>query len=177
MIQLDTPQSTANILGDFDGQILSSLDPTECRLARVKHVSYKATIIDKASGMFRKVDSPRQSSLCPSTPIADSVLRAKSPLCDTIRTPDSDSSLLSPGIISTGDHLGFQSIADESQSSGFQNAESTSPSIVDEQEELCPVCLEPIANEIPMAFTMCCNHTFHIECAGRLEGPQCPVCR
>lgn len=45
------------------------------------------------------------------------------------------------------------------------------------EEEFCPVCLEPIDKHFPSSFTTCCGHSFHTTCAGRLSGPQCPVCR
>lgn len=46
-----------------------------------------------------------------------------------------------------------------------------------EDDAYCPVCLESISSSRPCSFTTACRHTYHIECIGKLEGPQCPVCR
>lgn len=45
---------------------------------------------------------------------------------------------------------------------------------------LCVLCLEGLAGDggaLQRSFTMCCGHTFHINCVMKLENPQCPVCR
>ncbi len=58
-----------------------------------------------------------------------------------------------------------------------ENTDSKLKDIANEQEFLCPVCLEAFSSLLPLSFTTCCKHRFHIDCIMRLEGPQCPVCR
>lgn len=45
------------------------------------------------------------------------------------------------------------------------------------RDELCVVCLEPIDPSNPRAITIFCGHTFHFDCAMRMESSQCPICR
>ena len=51
---------------------------------------------------------------------------------------------------------------------------------LDHSDMLCVLCLECMADDrgvLERSFTMCCGHTFHIQCVMKLENPQCPVCR
>lgn len=73
-------------------------------------------------------------------------------------------------IDSLGGEKGGGAPVTQTQISSFDAAMS-------EDTLFCPLCLDTISREKPSTFTTCCNHTFHIECAARLEGPQCPVCR
>eukprot|EP01038_Epipyxis_sp_PR26KG_P013592 gene13592-18242_t len=54
---------------------------------------------------------------------------------------------------------------------------TTSSEATEIEEEYCVLCLDIIRVSMPLSFTTCCNHKFHLECISRLEGQLCPVCR
>ena len=53
-------------------------------------------------------------------------------------------------------------------------------STVTNEENNCPVCLDPMISNVenaPSLFTTVCNHTFHLNCLLQWEDAPCPVCR
>ncbi len=58
-----------------------------------------------------------------------------------------------------------------------ENTTFLNSSLLPQQQDHCPVCLEQLVNGRPQSFTTACGHTFHAACIERLENPQCPVCR
>jgi BRCA1-associated protein len=172
LIQLTSHEYAKRFILDYHKQMLSSLDNTYCLLYLVKNIKYCSLDQWRYDDSF--IESFTRSSRSNSIDM---------PL--PFRSPDAvgDSDLYGNIISETNLQSLYESISSPySRSvSPVRTPHDTMKTSEDDgmmdDEITCPVCLDRIISERPCTFTMGCNHTFHIGCVLRLEGPQCPVCR
>ena len=186
-LELDSEESAKSFIKDFDGQPLSSLEQVSCILYSIKSV-HASTVSCHDTGSeyqygernnitghttFREMPSATDSSRLIPSPTS-SKLRSRalslSSFPTAITAPDNLSA--KPSKITTFSSLGNLPGIETTPLSSPKEAASCPV-----EENFCPVCLEVIHSASPHSFTTACQHTYHIDCISKLEGPQCPVCR
>ena len=170
LMMMESPETAMNLIRDFNGELLTSLEPTTCMIYFVKEVH--------ASSSLSLYNSPMKSikgDLSSDHDKAGSKLDNLIGLVGKTRSL-SDLSMELSAIESMA--LDISSKQHKGGSPGPVNGISLMRlSMEQKEDQICPVCLEPISETMPQSFTTCCNHTFHILCIYKTEGPQCPCCR
>ena len=190
-LELDSEESAKCFIQDFNGQPLSSLEQVTCILYSIKAV-HDSTVNchdsvneyqygernSTVQTVFREIPSATDSAMCQKNHLVlsphSSKLRSRalsfSSFPAAITALDTPST--KPSQITTFSSLG--------NLSGIETAPlsvSKETVLSPAEENFCPVCLEVIHSSHPHSFTTACQHTYHIDCISKLEGPQCPVCR
>ena len=165
LMMMESPETAMNLIRDFNGELLTSLEPTTCMIHFVKEVH--------ASNPLSLYNSPMKSIKGDLSGDHD---KAGSKLDNFVRKTRSLSDL-------SMELSAIESLALDISSKQHKCGESPAPANgislmrLSIEDQICPVCLEPISETMPQSFTTCCNHTFHILCIYKTEGPQCPCCR
>ena len=155
VLEMESDEAALCIIRDFHGQLLTSLEPAMCILYPVRSVTYDAFKCDdesaarggSAAWAFESLSDTNQHSVA----VSD----------------DADISKISAA------EFTLMSLArDAGAGAGVGVGERSG---VSASMDNCPLCLDRLCES--SSFTTCCNHSFHIQCISRLEGPQCPVCR
>ena len=190
-LELDSEESAKCFIQDFNGQPLSSLEQVTCILYSIKTV-HASTVNchdsvneyqygernSTVQTAFREIPSATDSAMCQNNHLVlsphSSKLRSRALSFSSFPTAITalDNPSTKPSQVTTYSSLGNISGIETAP----QNA-SKETVLSPAEENFCPVCLEVIQSSHPHSFTTACQHTYHIDCISKLEGPQCPVCR
>jgi len=162
LIMMESHDVARNLVADFNGHLLTSLEPTTCMIYFVKEVHAKPTI------------NPTNTS---ATSTSSSLNLYNNHKKATMNEHERDTMIGFVGKTRSLSDLSMELAAIVPTPSARPKSGVVSLMRLSLEDQVCPVCLEPISEIIPQSFTTCCNHTFHIQCIYKTEGPQCPVCR
>lgn len=195
-LEFDSEESARNLIRDFDGQPLSTLEQVSCVLYSIKSVHlYTANDNDSRSDFRYKKDidttraSLHASSSCADISSSTCRFLSSSPTSSSFKLKARSLSISSfsgvvnssPPTISGMHCISSTLMSNDCMPSFLVGDDSRLAGVTDEmhpsEEIICPVCLEVIHGSSPHSFTTACQHTYHIDCISKLEGPQCPVCR
>lgn len=163
LMMMESKDAAMNLIRDFHGELLTSLEPvmTKCMLYFVKEVHAQPIDIINSGGTSLHLYSNQMKLI-----INDNDHETSNELDNLIGFVEKTRSV---------SDLDFSATLDIGAKQ--KNLNWISLMRLSHEDQTCPVCLEPISETNPLSFTTCCNHTFHITCIYKTEGPQCPVCR
>ena len=165
LITLESSESAESFQADFHMRSMTSLEPIPCLIYAVKSIVFD----ESPDTQLSRVEENR-TNIYNTSP---SFLNAQLKKCvDTkenmneLHLPTRVSS--PPTTLSTPDNI-KRIVTDNINIRVHENT-------VDDTS-ICALCLDVISRSRPRSFISCCNHEFHINCIGRMQGVQCPVCR
>jgi hypothetical protein len=177
LMMMESPETAMNLIRDFNGELLTSLEPTTCMIYFVKEVHASN------SNALSLYNSPMKSMKADVSSDHDKAgSQAGSKLDNLLGFVGKTRSLSDLSMeLSAMESMALESIGSKQHKGGSPGPGNGTSlmrlSMEHKEDQICPVCLEPISETMPQSFTTCCNHTFHILCIYKTEGPQCPCCR
>lgn len=164
VLEMESSVAANDIIRDFHGQQLTSLEPTVCIMLAVKSISHD-------------INNNSSTSSAATCTEGNGVWSDESCCCDETTAGDDEIRPAKDG----SEAIGAQSdgvtrdAEDTLQRAASPLTRHTTRTLLPSRGENCPLCLDKL--DEAACFTTCCNHSFHISCISQLEGSQCPVCR